>query len=115
MKSKLVALIILLAASTAFSESIFVGRIISIIPNQGALLTVDPSMDRIYAVVAAPDPYSVVFVYCDFSGSADGDRYRIFAEYSGTYNYVDVLGGQRIVRAFSCYHVSYIRDPNRPY
>jgi len=72
---------------------------------------VDRSMDNIYGAVAAPDAYSVVFVDCDFSGSVDGDLYRIFAEPSGTYSYVDVRGAERTVRAFSCYHMSYIKKP----
>jgi hypothetical protein len=75
-------------------------------------LSVDRSMDNIYGPVAAPDAYSVVFVNCDFSGSVDGDLYRVFAEPSGTYTYVIVLGAQSTVRAFSCYHFSYIKKPN---
>ncbi|MGH7983044.1 MAG: hypothetical protein ACREFF_07835 [Candidatus Udaeobacter sp.] len=110
MKSKLAALV-LLSASTAFSESIFVGRIISIVPDEGALVSVDRSMDGIYGPVAAPDASSVVFVSCDFSGSVDGDLYRIFAEPSGTYSYTTVLGAQSTVQAFSCYHVSHIKKP----
>ena len=111
----LTVVLILAAVSAALSESIFVGNIVSIVPGEGAIVMVDPSLDKVYGKVAAPEPYSVVFVRGDFSGSADGDQYRIFAEYAGLYNYTAVGGAYKTVRAFNPYHFNRIRRPNNPF
>jgi hypothetical protein len=111
MKNLILAVVLTLVASAqiALSESIFVGRVISVVPNEGAIFGVDPSLSAVNGAVAVPR--SPVFVYGDFSGCVDGDLFRIFAEPHGTYTYTTVMGANSTVQAFSLYHLT--RLPNQ--
>jgi hypothetical protein len=103
----LTVVLILAAVSVALSESVFVGRLISVVPNEGAIFGVDRSLSEVQGAVAVPD--SPVFVYGDFAGCVDGDLFRIFAEQRGTYTYTTVMGANSTVRAFSLYHLTRLR------
>jgi hypothetical protein len=105
----LTVVLILVAVSAALSESIFVGRIISVVPNEGAIFGVDPSLSAVYGAVAVPR--SPVFVYGNFSGCVDGDLFRIFADPQGIYTYTTVMGANSTVQAFSLHHLTQLPNP----
>jgi hypothetical protein len=104
-----VVLILVASAQVARSESVFVGRIISVVPNKGAIFSVDPDLSAAQGAVAVPR--SPVFVYGNFSGCVDGDLFRIFADPQGTYTYTTVMGASSTVQAFSLHHSTRLRNP----
>jgi hypothetical protein len=105
----LAVVLTLVAVSLGFGESVFVGRIISVVPNAGAIFGVDPSLSAVYGAVAVPR--SPVFVVGNFSGCVDGDLFRIFADPQGTYTYTTVMGANSTVQAFSLHHLTRLRNP----
>jgi hypothetical protein len=84
-------------AGGAGGETVFVGRVVSIVPNEGAIVTVDPQLTQKYGPVIPPAQYSAVFVRGDFSGAIDGAYYRVFGVYAGHYHYTAVGGAYKTV------------------
>jgi hypothetical protein len=108
MKNLILAVVLtFVAVPVALSESVFVGQLISVVPNQGAIFSVDRPLSEAQGAVAVPD--SPVFVYGNFTGCVDGSLFRIFAKPTGTYTYTTVMGANSTVQAFSLYHLTRLR------
>ena len=77
----------------------FVGHVISIV-NGGAeaVMVVEPSTYGGMGVELPP--YSTVYVYANFGGAVDGDRFKVTGEDIGNVTYTTALGANATVHGF---------------
>jgi len=100
MKAKIIAIAVLLTTIVSLEGgAVFVGTIASVV-NGGteAVLIVEPSRYDNTGMILKP--YSAVYVYANFGGAVDGDKFKFLGESIGRVQYKTAMGALATVYGF---------------